>query len=76
MRAQFRRLVNSVTPPHVTLQIILFSSGAHAGMSGALVLMDFSDPMDTDLIHNAPSVVLTAGSNTRESDTMKPASHT
>jgi len=51
MGTQLRRLVNAVAEPHITLQIIPFNSGAHAGMQGAFVLMDFSDPMDTDLIH-------------------------
>ncbi|MGQ0773755.1 MAG: helix-turn-helix domain-containing protein [Pseudonocardiales bacterium] len=51
MEAQLRRLVDAVAEPHITLQIIPFSSGAHAGMPGAFVLMDFSDPMDTDLIY-------------------------
>lgn len=51
MRAQLQRLMDAVAEPHITLQIIPFSSGAHAGMPGAFVLMDFNDPMDTDLIY-------------------------
>lgn len=51
MRVQLQRLVEAVAEPHITLQIIPFSSGAHAGMPGAFVLIDFSDPMDTDLIY-------------------------
>jgi uncharacterized protein DUF5753 len=51
MRAQLRHLVEAVTAPHVTLQVIPFSKGAHAGMPGAFVLMDFKDPLDTDLIY-------------------------
>jgi hypothetical protein len=38
------------TPP-VTLQVIPYSAGAHAGMPGSFVLMDFKDPSDTDLIY-------------------------
>ena len=51
MRTQLRHLVEAVSEPHITLQVIPFSSGAHAGMPGAFVLMDFADPMDTDLIY-------------------------
>jgi transcriptional regulator with XRE-family HTH domain len=51
MHAQLRHLVDAVAEPHVTVQVIPFSSGAHAGMPGAFVLMDFKDPLDTDLIH-------------------------
>jgi transcriptional regulator with XRE-family HTH domain len=51
MRAQLRRLVELVDEPHVTLQVIPFAQGAHAGMPGSFVLMDFADPMDTDLIY-------------------------
>jgi transcriptional regulator with XRE-family HTH domain len=51
MHAQLRHLVEAVTEPHVTLQVIPFSKGAHAGMPGAFVLMDFKDPLDTDLIY-------------------------
>jgi transcriptional regulator with XRE-family HTH domain len=51
MQDQLRRLVEAVDQPHVTLQVIPFSQGAHAGMPGSFVLMDFVDPMDTDLIY-------------------------
>ncbi|MGH3941408.1 MAG: helix-turn-helix domain-containing protein [Pseudonocardiaceae bacterium] len=51
MQNQLRRLLDLVPEPNVTLQVIPFGVGAHAGMPGALVLMDFSDPMDTDLVH-------------------------
>jgi transcriptional regulator with XRE-family HTH domain len=51
MQDQLRRLVEAIDQPHVTLQVIPFSQGAHAGMPGSFVLMDFVDPMDTDLIY-------------------------
>jgi transcriptional regulator with XRE-family HTH domain len=51
MHAQLSHLVEAVTEPHVTMQVIPFSKGAHAGMPGAFVLMDFKDPLDTDLIY-------------------------
>lgn len=51
MQAQLRHLLDVTREPHVTLQVIPFSIGAHAGMPGSFVLMDFADPMDTDLIY-------------------------
>lgn len=51
MQAQLRHLGDLTSSPHVTLQVIPFGVGAHAGMPGAFVVMDFADPMDTDLIY-------------------------
>lgn len=51
MRAQLAHLADIATLPHVTLQVITFESGAHTGMPGSFVLMDFPDPLDTDLIY-------------------------
>lgn len=51
MRAQLLHLVEAVKAPNVTFQVIPFGAGAHPGMPGSFVLVDFSDPMDTDLIH-------------------------
>jgi len=51
MHAQLERLLALAKEPHVTLQLIPFGAGAHAGMFGAFVVMDFPDPMDTDLVY-------------------------
>ncbi|WP_367137442.1 helix-turn-helix domain-containing protein [Saccharothrix sp. HUAS TT1] len=51
MRAQLRHLLAAARRPNVTIQVIPFSSGAHPGMPGQLVVMDFADPLDTDLIY-------------------------
>ncbi|MGH3907396.1 MAG: helix-turn-helix domain-containing protein [Pseudonocardiaceae bacterium] len=51
MRAQLRRLADAAKTPNITFQVIPFGAGAHPGMPGSFVLMDFSDPMDTDLIY-------------------------
>lgn len=51
MKAQLDHLLDVIREPHVTLQVIPFDTGAHAGMPGSFVLMDFADPMDTDLIY-------------------------
>lgn len=51
MQAQLLRLAEAVKTPNITFQVIPFGAGAHPGMPGSFVLMDFSDPMDTDLIY-------------------------
>jgi transcriptional regulator with XRE-family HTH domain len=50
MHAQLNHLLDVTATPHITFQLIPFTAGAHPGMSGAFVIMDFPDPMDTDLI--------------------------
>jgi hypothetical protein len=40
-----------IKTPNVTFQVIPFGAGAHPGMPGQFVLMDFADPVDTDLIY-------------------------
>jgi transcriptional regulator with XRE-family HTH domain len=51
MRTQLAHLADMVKVPNITFQVIPFDAGAHPGMPGAFVLMDFTDPMDTDLIY-------------------------
>lgn len=51
MRDQLVHLADTVKAPNVTFQVIPFGAGAHPGMPGQFVLMDFEDPMDTDLIY-------------------------
>jgi transcriptional regulator with XRE-family HTH domain len=51
MREQLAHLVEMAKAPNITLQVIPFSAGAHPGMPGQFILMDFSDPMDTDLVY-------------------------
>lgn len=51
MRAQLDQLASAAKAPNVTFQVIRFGAGAHPGMPGQFVLMDFIDPMDTDLIY-------------------------
>lgn len=51
MRMQLRHLLDASVEPHITVQVIAYEAGAHAGMPGAFVVMDFADPMDTDLIY-------------------------
>lgn len=51
MHAQLDRLSSAAKAPNITLQVIPFSAGAHPGMPGQFILMNFEDPMDTDLIY-------------------------
>ena len=51
MHEQLLHLVEAVKVPNITFQVIPFGAGAHPGMPGQFILMDFSDPMDTDLIY-------------------------
>lgn len=48
MRAQIERLVELSELPNVTIQILPFSSGLHAGMHGPFVLLEF--PADTPVV--------------------------
>jgi transcriptional regulator with XRE-family HTH domain len=51
MREQMNRLISATTEPHVTLQVIPFAAGAHAGMQGSFVIMDFPDVTYTEIVH-------------------------
>ncbi|MFJ6675469.1 helix-turn-helix domain-containing protein [Actinosynnema sp. NPDC091369] len=51
MRAQLNRLGEAAAAPNTTIQVVPFSAGAHPGMPGEFVVMDFEDPLDTDLIY-------------------------
>jgi transcriptional regulator with XRE-family HTH domain len=51
MRAQLLHVLMLADLPHINIQVIPFGAGAHPGMQGAFVLMDFPDPLDTDLVY-------------------------
>jgi hypothetical protein len=51
MRAQLDRLVSAAKAPNITIQVIPFGAGAHPGMPGQFITLDFADPVDTDLIY-------------------------
>jgi transcriptional regulator with XRE-family HTH domain len=50
MRDQLLRLVEAAGLPNVTLQILPFSAGAHAGMDGTFAILDFPDAEDPDVV--------------------------
>lgn len=49
MRAQFRRLIAAAEMPNLTVQVLPFSQGAHAGFAGSFYIIDFpgGDPSVT-----------------------------
>jgi uncharacterized protein DUF5753 len=51
MRRQLQRLVDMSALPNVTLQVLPFSAGPHAGMDGEFTIFSFSDPADPDLVY-------------------------
>lgn len=51
MRAQLSRLVEASKQPNVTLQVLPFSVGAHAGMDGAFMILGFPAPADPDVTY-------------------------
>jgi hypothetical protein len=51
MRAQLEHLTQVGGLPHVRLQVVPFAVGAHPGMPGSFVVMDFTDPFDAPLVY-------------------------
>lgn len=51
MRAQLERLVAAADLPNVTLQLLPFATGAHAGMDGTFAILDFPEPRDPDVVY-------------------------
>lgn len=50
MREQFDHLRDLAALPHVTLQVLPFVAGAHAGMDGAFVILGFNDAPQEDVV--------------------------
>ncbi|MBV9448153.1 MAG: XRE family transcriptional regulator [Streptosporangiaceae bacterium] len=51
MRAQLDRLLDSVAQPGVTIQVLPFNVGAHAGMDGSFTILSFPEPGDPDVAY-------------------------
>jgi transcriptional regulator with XRE-family HTH domain len=51
MRRQLRRIAEAASQPNLTAQIIPYAAGAHPGMQGSFILLDFPDPADPSLIY-------------------------
>jgi transcriptional regulator with XRE-family HTH domain len=55
MRAQLDHLLEAASRPNITLQVIPYSAGAHAGMLGSFAIMQFGDETTPD--ETAPDVI-------------------
>ncbi|MGW7008401.1 helix-turn-helix domain-containing protein [Streptomyces sp. NPDC054933] len=51
MSAQLEHLVQCSTMPHVTLQILPYSVGAHPGMYGEFAILEFEDASDASVVY-------------------------
>jgi transcriptional regulator with XRE-family HTH domain len=51
MRAQLKSLLEAAELPNVTIQILPFSTGAHAGMDGSFTILDFPESGDLDVVY-------------------------
>ncbi|HWH00414.1 MAG TPA: helix-turn-helix transcriptional regulator [Pilimelia sp.] len=51
MRAQLIRLREAAELPNVTLQILPFEAGAHAGMDGTFAILEFPEDGDPDVVY-------------------------
>jgi transcriptional regulator with XRE-family HTH domain len=51
MRAQFKHLIEVAEFPHVTLQVVPFASGAHAGESGSFTVLRFEERDLPDVVY-------------------------
>ena len=51
MRAQFQRLIEVAELPWVTLQVVPFASGGHAGESGSFTVLRFEERDLPDVVY-------------------------
>lgn len=51
MRDQLTQLTAVAESTNVTLQVVPFDTGEHAGMDGAFVILGFPDPEDPDVVY-------------------------
>jgi len=51
MLHQLERLREHAEQPHVSLQVLPFSRGAHPGMTGSFVMLEFADATLDDMVH-------------------------
>ncbi len=51
MIAQLETLVERSTMPHVTLQVLPYSMGAHPGMYGKFAILEFEDASDATVVY-------------------------
>ncbi|MFI1887012.1 helix-turn-helix domain-containing protein [Streptomyces jumonjinensis] len=51
MAAQLQRLIELNKPPRLSIQIVPFGQGWHAGLDGPFAIYSYPDPMDLDVVN-------------------------
>lgn len=51
MRRQVRQLAEMASRPNVTVEVVPFGAGVHAGMNGSFVVLEFPDAEDDDVLY-------------------------
>jgi transcriptional regulator with XRE-family HTH domain len=51
MAEQLQRLVDAASLPNITLQVLPFFAGVHAGLDGEFTILQYSDPADPDVVY-------------------------
>lgn len=51
MRAQLDALATAAERPTITVRVVPFSAGAHAGLEGSFILIEFPDKEDPDVVY-------------------------
>jgi transcriptional regulator with XRE-family HTH domain len=51
MAEQMQRLQTMAALPHISVQVIPYSVGAHPGMPGSFALLSFADPSDPEIVY-------------------------
>ncbi len=51
MHAQLVHLAKAITAPQITFQVVPYRAGAHPGMPGQFVVLEFADAEDADLVY-------------------------
>lgn len=51
IREQLLSLVTAADRPNVTIQLLPYSAGAHAGLDGRFTILSFQDPADPDIAY-------------------------
>jgi hypothetical protein len=51
MRAQLRHLIEASRPSHVTIQVVPFARGGHAGAGGSFSVLRFDEPYLPDIVY-------------------------
>ena len=51
MHEQLQRLIDASALPNVTIQVLPFVSGAHAGMDGEFTVLRYREPADPDVVY-------------------------